>query len=85
MLLRFLPVFSKLKLLGLVFFRSYQKAKGFTVLFGVFTVMNVMCINHALQIFTSLLGPPFDSLVYNEVVEDNIKQTIAKDAQPYSQ
>lgn len=48
----------------------------------VHLVMNVMGLDHALEVFTFSFGYPFDSLMDYYVMENNIKNSIGKNTQP---
>ena len=55
--------------LGSYIFWCVQETECFTTFFAVFAVMNVVGVNHALQIRTSSFDGPFDALVNNNVVK----------------
>jgi hypothetical protein len=80
-LLGFGSLLSELKFLGRIFFWCNQKAKCFTIFFSVLAVVNVMRINHPLQIGTFLIGPPLQPLVNNDVMENNVENSIGKNTQ----
>lgn len=82
-LLRLLPILLQYKLLGLKLLRCIQKAKCLAVFFGVLGVVYVVRVHHPLQVVAALARNPFDTLVYDDVVEDHIKNAIAQDAQPH--
>ncbi|HEY9488852.1 MAG TPA: hypothetical protein VIQ51_10990 [Chryseosolibacter sp.] len=67
-----------------VFPRSEQKAESFAATPGVFAVVNIMRTDHTLQISTLFLRPPVDSLMNNDVMENNVKDPVTKNPNPYS-
>ena len=71
------------KALGFVFFWSVEKPERFTPFFGMFTMMDVMSMNHSLQISASLFRPPSYSLMNNYIMKDKIEKTIQKDTQAH--
>jgi hypothetical protein len=58
-LLCFLSFLSDLQILLLIFRRNYQKTKRFTILFGMLTVVDIVRIDHSVEIIASVFGSPF--------------------------
>jgi hypothetical protein len=81
MSLSFFSFGLKGKLFWLVFARRVQKTKGFASFLGMFAMMNIMRIDHALQITTAAMGTPFQTLVYDDIMKNQIKHPVTKDSQ----
>lgn len=75
-----LPVFLNMQIGNLIFLRNDQKTKCFTVFFCMLAMVDVMGIYHAAQITTPLFGSPLNTLMYNDVVKDQIKGTVTNNA-----
>ncbi len=76
-----LAVFSEREFFRLVFFRSVQEAESLAVFFGMLGVMNVVGVDHALQVFTAVGRAPLEALMDDDVVENEVEQSVAKDAE----
>jgi len=81
--LSFLAIFFHCKFLWLIFFWRVKKTKCFAAVLSMLAVMNVMSMNHALQVAASFFRQPLDALVHDDVMENKIKEAIAKNAQPH--
>jgi hypothetical protein len=47
----------------------------------MFAVMNIVRVDHALQVTASLLRPPLQSLMYNDIVKYEVEQSVTKYSQ----
>jgi hypothetical protein len=81
MSLSFFSFGLKGKLFWLVFAWRIQKTKGFASFLGMFAMMNVMRVDHALQVTTAAAGAPFQTLVYDDIMKNQIKHPVTKDSQ----
>ncbi len=84
-LLCFVTFFPEREILRFVFFGCIQKPKCLTALLRMFTVMNVMRMDHPLQIPAAFGWTPFDALVNNDVVKNKIKNSVAEYTKAYGQ
>lgn len=74
-----LPVFLKRELLRLILLRGIKKAKRFASFFAVLRMVDVVRVNHSLQVPTSILGAPLQSLVHDHVVKHQVEYAVTKD------
>lgn len=71
----------KVKLFRFIFFWRIQKSECLAPLLRMFAVMDIMRMDHPLQVSASLPWSPFQSLVNDDVVKNEVKDAIAKDAE----
>jgi hypothetical protein len=67
----------------LVFFGCKEKSECFTTFFCMPAMVDVVCIDHALQVFAFSFYPPPDALMNNDVVEYQIEYTVTSYANSY--
>ena len=49
----------------------------------MFAVVNIVCMDHTLEVFASLSRSPAQTLVHNNIVENEVEQPIAKNSEAY--
>lgn len=49
----------------------------------MFAMVNIVSVNHALEVTAAICRSPLDSLVNDDVVEYEVEQPIKKDSQPH--
>ena len=59
-----------------IFLRNNEKTKCFTRFFGVPAVVNIVGIDHPVQIGSAFFRPPFDSLMNNKIMKNQIENPI---------
>ena len=79
------PVSSELEIFRYVLFRGIQKPKCLAPFAGMFGMVYIVSVDHPLQVGTSLFGSPSQTLMDDDVMEDDLENPIAKDAQSYGE
>lgn len=79
-LLRFPPILLQGEDSWLVLLRSVKKAEGLASLLGVLGMVDVVRVNHTLEVLAAAFRAPFDALVNDDVVEYEVEEAIAEDA-----
>jgi hypothetical protein len=49
----------------------------------MFAVVYIVCMDHTLQIPAALGGPPLQTLMDNDIMEDEVKEPVTKNTQTY--
>ncbi len=80
----FLAILLERKRLRFVLLWRNKKTESFTSFLGVLAMMDVVGVYHTLQIAASFFRPPLETLVNNNVMEDQVKQAIAEDSDTHS-
>lgn len=71
-----LPAFLELEFFRLVFPGSVQKPERLTTIFAVLGVMDVVRMNHSLQIAALPDRPAFNPLMHDHVMKNKIENAI---------
>ena len=77
----FRPFLLKSKLFRFIFFWREQKPEGFTIMLRMFAVVNIVRMNHTLQIAASFFWSPSNPLMYNNIMKYEIKKAVCEDSQ----
>jgi len=67
--------------LPVVFGRNNQKTEGFAIFSGMPGMVDIVGIYHSIEVAGPVFGSPFYSLMHDKIMENQIEQSIKKNAQ----